>query len=248
MALGGRLSQHHNPFGQVVGEPIDAWAPRRRPERAAMVGRFCRLEPLVPALHGRSLYDGIQEDKEGRTWTYLLYGPFADEADFRAWLDQQAAGSDPLFFAVVDSRSGIALGLVSFLRIDPAAGAISVGHVIFAPSLRRTPAATECMYLMMRRAFDELGYRRCEWRCDSLNGKSRAAAERFGFTLEGVFRQAAVAKGRNRDTACFSIIDGEWPRVRDSFERWLEPVNFDSEGRQRLRLSDLRGGDTRGVD
>ena len=204
-----------------------------------MEGRFCRVEPLDLDRHAAQLYDGIVADHENRTWTYLYYGPFDREEDFQCWLAEAAASTDPLFFAVVDNTTGIALGLVSYLRIEEKAGAIAVGHIIFTPSLRRTPAATEGMYLMLRRVFDDLGYRRCEWRCDTLNAKSRAAAERFGFQLEGVFRQACVNKGRNRDTACFSLIDDEWPAIRDSFQRWLRPDNFDADGHQRERLSEM---------
>ncbi len=207
-----------------------------------MEGRFCRVEPLDLERHAAQLYAGIVADKERRTWTYLYYGPFEREDDFRTWLAAAAASADPLFFAVVDRASGVALGLLSYLRIEEAAGAIAVGHIIFAPSLRRTPAATEGMYLMLRGVFDGLGYRRCEWRCDSLNAKSRTAAQRFGFRLEGVFRQTTVNKGRNRDTACFSIIDGEWPAIRASFEHWLRPDNFDEGGQQRERLSALTCG------
>ncbi|CAA7620787.1 GNAT family N-acetyltransferase [Magnetospirillum sp. SS-4] len=233
------MSQEVNSLGQPVGEPIPGWTPRLRPPHTVMEGRFCRVEPLDAARHAAQLYAGIAEDVEGRTWTYLFYGPFESEAGFRAWLDDATASADPQFYAVVDRASGIALGVVSYLRIDAAAGAIAVGHIIFAPSLRRTPAATEGMYLMLRNAFDTLGYRRCEWRCDTLNTSSRNAAERYGFRFEGVFRQAAVNKGRNRDTACYSIIDGEWPHVRDSFQRWLRPNNFGADGRQRERLSTM---------
>ena len=204
-----------------------------------MEGRCCRVEPLDLDRHAAQLYAGIIDDRESRTWTYLYYGPFEREEDFRHWLADAAASSDPLFFAVVDHATGIALGLVSYLRMEEKSGAIAVGHIIFAPSLRRTPAATEGMFLMLRHVFDDLGYRRCEWRCDTLNAKSRAAAQRFGFQLEGVFRQASVNKGRNRDTACFSIIDTEWPAIRDSFEQWLSPDNFDANGLQIERLSDM---------
>ena len=236
------MSELLNELGQPVGNPVDGWTVRARPPRVEMAGRFCRVEPLDLERHAAQLYAGIIDDREHRTWTYLYYGPFEREDDFRTWLSAAAASIDPLFFAVVDLATGIALGLVSYLRIEAAGGAIAVGHIIFAPSLRRTPAATEGMYLMLRQVFDGLGYRRCEWRCDSLNAKSRAAAQRFGFRLEGVFRQATVNKGRNRDTACFSIIDREWPAIRASFEHWLRPENFDPAGRQRERLSELTQG------
>ncbi len=231
------MSHPVNGLGQPVGEPVPEWVARSRPLRQAMEGRFCRVEPLDMERHADQLYAGITEDVEGRTWTYLFYGPFQRREDFRAWLSAAVDSEDPLFYAVVDRESGIALGVLSYLRIEAGAGAIAVGHIIFAPSLRRTPAATEGMALMLGNAFDTLGYRRCEWRCDTLNTSSRHAAERFGFHLEGIFRQAAVNKGRNRDTACYSIIDGEWPHIRASFEHWLRPENFDADGGQRERLS-----------
>ncbi|RAU22274.1 GNAT family N-acetyltransferase [Paramagnetospirillum kuznetsovii] len=236
------MSDLTNRFGQPVGVPIPDWTTRPKPGRTTVQGQFCRLEPLDLARHTSQLYNAMVEDREGQTWTYLYYGPFKDEAEFQTWLGVAAASDDPQFYAVVDNVSGTALGMVGYLRIENTGGSISVGHIIFAPCLRRTPAATECMYLMLRRAFDELGYRRCEWRCDALNTSSRNAAQRFGFSLEGVFRQATVNKGRNRDTACFSIIDSEWPHIRDSFQRWLRPDNFDAEGRQRERLSVLNKG------
>ena len=204
-----------------------------------MEGRFCRLEPLDPDLHGPSLFEALAEEGEPPTWTYLFYGPFAGYDDFKTWLTGCAAGHDPLFYAIVDRAKGRALGLVSFLRIEPAVGAIAVGHVIYSPALRRVAAATEAIYLMFRRAFDQLGYRRCEWRCDTLNAASRAAAQRYGFRLEGIMRQSAVYKGRSRDTACYSIIDPEWPALRASFEHWLRPENFDEAGHQREHLSQL---------
>lgn len=234
------MSELLNHFGQPVGVPVPGWVPRNRPARTTTIGHFCRIEPLDISRHAAQLYDVIVADKEGQTWTYLYYGPFEREQDFLEWLTIAAASEDPQFYAVVDN-SGAAVGVVSYLRIDNTGGAIAVGHIIFAPCLRRTPAATECMYLMLRRAFDDLGYRRCEWRCDWLNEKSRAAAQRFGFRLEGVFRQATVNKGRNRDTACLSIIDSEWPAIRNNFEHWLRPENFDGDGHQRSRLSMMAG-------
>jgi RimJ/RimL family protein N-acetyltransferase len=207
-----------------------------------MIGRTCRVEPLDPARHGADLYAANGEDTEGRMWTYLSVGPFPDLAAYRAWLDEVALLDDPLFHAIVDAESGRAVGLAAYLRIDPANGVIEVGHLQFSPRLQRTVAATEAMYLMMRRAFDELDYRRYEWKCDSLNAPSRAAAERYGFRFEGIFRQAVVYKNRNRDTAWFAILDREWPSVRDAFERWLAPANFDGAGRQRTRLATWRAG------
>ncbi len=175
-------------------------------------------------------------------WTYLPVGPFADLDAYRAWVEGASRSTDPLFFAIVDAATGRAVGVASYLRIDPANGVIEVGHLQFSPRLQRTPAATEAIFLLMRHAFDDLGYRRFEWKCDSLNAPSRAAAERLGFQYEGTFRQAVVYKGRNRDTAWYAIVDGDWPTIRAGFEAWLSPGNFDGVGRQRVRLADLRAG------
>jgi len=169
-------------------------------------------------------------------WTYLFSGPFATEAAYHQWLAAREHSEDPLFFAVVDGATGRATGLASYLRIDPPHGVIEVGHIAFSPPLQRTPAATEAMHLMMKNVFD-LGYRRYEWKCDSLNAPSRRAAERLGFRFEGIFRQAVVYKGRNRDTAWYSIIDAEWPALKTAFERWLDPANFDAGGRQQSSLT-----------
>jgi RimJ/RimL family protein N-acetyltransferase len=228
-----------NALGQPVGVPVPGWTKRPPPPRTPLAGRFCRVEPLDPARHAADLFAANGDDPTGARWTYLAYGPFADEASFRAWVDEVSRRDDPLFHAIVDSASGRAVGVASLMRIDPANGVIEVGHINFSPRLARTPAATEAMYLLMRRVFDELGYRRYEWKCDSLNAASRAAAERLGFRYEGLFRQAVVYKGRNRDTAWFSILDSEWPALRQAFERWLDPANFDAGGRQRVRLADL---------
>ncbi|HEU5318638.1 MAG TPA: GNAT family protein, partial [Chloroflexota bacterium] len=179
-------------------------------------------------------------DVDGRMWTYLSVGPFDDVPTYRAWLESVAPGEDPLFHTIVDLKTGNPVGLAAYLRIDPPNGVIEVGHLQFSPLLQKTPVATEATYLMMRRALEELGYRRYEWKCDSLNAPSRAAAQRYGFTFEGIFRQAIVYRARNRDTAWFSILDHEWPTLKRAFERWLDPANFDRQGRQRARLADLR--------
>jgi RimJ/RimL family protein N-acetyltransferase len=202
-----------------------------------MSGRFCRLEPLDPAKHASDLHAAYTAG-DGRSWSYLAMGPFTTLESFQQWLNSIYQGSDPLFFAIVDLASGKALGMVSYLRIAPVSGSIEVGHVHYSPALQRSPIATETMYLMMRWAF-EAGYRRYEWKCDALNAGSRRAAERLGLTFEGIFRQATVYKGRSRDSAWYSAIDSEWPRLRSAFETWLSPDNFDSEGRQKLRLSEL---------
>ncbi|MBX9591734.1 MAG: GNAT family N-acetyltransferase [Hyphomonadaceae bacterium] len=232
---------------QPVGFMLPHWAPRPAPPRTVMEGRFCRLEPLDPARHARDLYAASELDAEGRNWTYLFVGPFAAFESYRAWLDEVAKADDPLFHAIVDRKTGKAVGVATFMRIDPPNGVIEVGNINYSPLLQRTPAATEAMFLMMGRVFDELGYRRYEWKCDTLNAPSRAAALRLGFRYEGLFRQAVVYKGRNRDTAWFSIIDGEWPALKRAYEQWLAPENFDAAGRQRRKLTELvaaaRGGD-----
>jgi RimJ/RimL family protein N-acetyltransferase len=171
-------------------------------------------------------------------WTYLAYGPFAGMDAYVAWMGRVCQAPDPLFYAIVEKATGKALGVASYLRIDPANGSIEVGHIAYSPQLQRTPAATEAMYLLMEQAF-ALGYRRYEWKCDSLNAPSRAAAERLGFTFEGIFRQAVIYKGRNRDTAWYAMIDKEWPALQAAFRQWLAPENFDVQGRQRERLTDL---------
>jgi RimJ/RimL family protein N-acetyltransferase len=227
-----------NHLNQPIGLPLPGWEPARLPARETLEGRFCRLEPLDPERHAAGLHAANGLDAEGVNWTYLPYGPFDTPGAYRAWMEETCRGEDPLFYAVVDPATGGATGVASYLRIDPANGSIEVGHINYSPLLQRTPAATEAMYLMMERVF-ELGYRRYEWKCNALNAPSRDAAARLGFSFEGVFRQAAVVKGRNRDTAWYSVIDGEWPALREAFLRWLDPSNFDGRGRQRTRLSAL---------
>jgi RimJ/RimL family protein N-acetyltransferase len=203
-----------------------------------MAGRYCRVEPLDPARHAEDLFRANALDAAGRNWTYLSYGPFPTVDAYRAWMQTHCLGDDPLFHTIVDSASGRAVGVASYMRIDSRNGSIEVGHINYSMLLQRKPAATETMYLMMKRAF-ELGYRRYEWKCDALNAPSRAAAQRLGFSFEGVFRQATVYKGRSRDTAWYATIDSEWPELERAFLRWLDPANFDAQGNQRLRLSDL---------
>ena len=204
-----------------------------------MVGRFCRIEPLDPGRHAADLFAANSLDADGRNWTYLFQEPFENLASYRAWLEQLAKADDPLFHTIVDLETGKAVGVAAFMRIDRTMGVIEVGNINYSPLLQRKPAATEAMFLMMARVFDELGYRRYEWKCDSLNAPSRAAALRLGFQYEGLFRQAIVYKGRNRDTCWFSIIDSEWPRLKRVYERWLAPDNFNDEGKQRRSLGEL---------
>jgi RimJ/RimL family protein N-acetyltransferase len=205
-----------------------------------MHGRFCRLEPLSAAAHTSCLFSSHSLDHEGRNGTYLPDGPFASLAEYARWVEWAEAQRDPQFFAIVDGASGQAAGTASYLRSEPAMGAIAVGHLAFSPLLQRTTAATEVMYRMMRRAFAELGYQRYERKCNSLNAPSVAAAKRIGFTFEGTFRQMHVVKGRNRDTSWLSIIDGEWPALKRALEGWLAPENFDAAGKQRRSLAELR--------
>lgn len=227
-----------NQLNQPVGLVVENWTPPPHPPHEAMAGRLCRLEPLDPQRHAAELYAANALDREGRSWTYLPYGPFASLEEYRSWLEQSCRASDPLFYAIVDANTGTAMGVASYLRITPASGSIEVGHLNYSPLLQRTPAATEAMYLMMAHAF-ELGYRRYEWKCNALNAPSRAAAQRLGFSFEGVFRHATVIKGRNRDTAWYAAIDVEWPALKAAFEQWLTADNFDEAGKQRTKLSDL---------
>jgi RimJ/RimL family protein N-acetyltransferase len=233
------MSEQVNHLGQPIGFPLPGWTPPPPPPREPMAGRYCRVEPLDPRRHAAELFEANRRDGEGRMWTYLAVGPFATLESYLEWMHASCGGDDPLFHAIVSASTGRAVGVASYLRIEPKNGSIEVGHLAFSPLLQRTPAATEAMYLMMRRAF-ELGYRRYEWKCDALNAPSRAAAERYGFTFEGIFRQATVYKGRNRDTAWYSVLDREWPALEAAFARWLEPANFDAEGRQRASLAQLR--------
>lgn len=229
-----------NAFDQPIGPAMPEWTARARPPRALIVGQYCRLEPLEADRHAADLYQAFSAAPDGRDWTYLTAGPFENEASYFAHATKIAAGDDPLHHGVIDLKTGRAIGTLSLMRMDPANGVIEVGNVAFSPSLKRTRAATEAQYLLMRRAFDELGYRRYEWKCDSLNAPSRAAAARLGFQFEGIFRNAVVYNGRSRDTAWYSITDLEWPLVRAGFEQWLSPENFNDRGEQLAGLSALR--------
>jgi RimJ/RimL family protein N-acetyltransferase len=234
------MDPERNHLNQPIGFVVPGWRPARVPAGDPIEGTFCRLEKLDPSRHADDLFDANSLDTEGRNWTYLPYGPFDSLNSYRAWLDQICTTRDPLFYAILDSTQNRAIGVASYLRIDPDNGSIEVGHINYSPLLQRTIAATEAMFLMMKHAF-ELGNRRYEWKCNALNATSRVAAQRLGFSFEGVFRQAGVVKGRNRDTAWYAVIDQEWPALRDAFMRWLDPSNFDAQGRQRARLSDLTG-------
>jgi len=228
-----------NDLGQPIGFPLPNWKPCAPPPTTPMVGTHCRLERLNIDAHAQDLFDANMTDTEGRIWTYMGYGPFDDVALYKEWVTSQALGDDPLFHAIIDLTTNKAVGVASYLRIEPPIGSIEVGHINYSPLLQKTVAATEAMYLMMARVFDELGYRRYEWKCDNANAKSRGAAARLGFTFEGVFRQCTIYKGRNRDTAWFSILDSEWPALKAAYQEWLDPDNFDGDGQQKKALSGL---------
>jgi RimJ/RimL family protein N-acetyltransferase len=228
-----------SPPTQPIGPSIDSHA-AKRPERVTLKGRWITLVPLDPHAHAEALYEGSHGDVARESvWTYLFNGPFATLADFAADIDVKAKAADPHYFAIIDNSSGRAVGYESLMRIDPPNRVIEVGGILYAPSMQRSPGGTEAQYLLARYVFDELGYRRYEWKCNALNAPSRRAAERFGFTFEGIFRQHMIVKGRDRDTAWFAMLDSEWPARKAAYERWLAPDNFDSEGRQKIALSAL---------
>lgn len=219
-----------------VGVPVPAWSPPPVPHGDILTGQYAVLAPLSAEDHAALLYRAyVGQD---HVWDYLPYGPFSSAAQYHRWARDHGGQADPFFYAVQNLESGAWEGVASFLRVAPAAGSIEVGHINFSPALQRTRAATEAMFLMMGWAF-EAGYRRYEWKCDALNAPSRRAAQRLGLSYEGVFRQATVVKGRNRDTAWFAAIDAEWPALKEAFEVWLAPGNFTSDGQQKERLGDL---------
>jgi RimJ/RimL family protein N-acetyltransferase len=234
-----------NAYGQPIGDPIPDWQPRSRLDVQTLTGSYCRLERLDPARHADDLFTADQADAYDTSWTYLPYGPFAHRADYTAWVTDVATEPDPYFFAVVDTderspMSGRAVGVLSLMRVQPEAGSIEVGHIHFSPALQHRRAGTEAHYLLGTYVFDQLGYRRYEWKCDALNEPSRRAANRLGFQFEGILRQSQIVKRRNRDTAWYAIIDAEWAGLREAFQAWLAPDNFDAQGRQRSALQAWR--------
>lgn len=223
---------------QNVGPALPGWVPPPRPNVTRLTGQYAQLERLDATRHAADLFNAYSG--HDALWTYMPVGPFHSAAQFHRWAAQAATEADPMAFAIRDLSTGRAVGQASFLRITPDGGSIEVGFIAFSPALQKTRAAAEAMMLMMQWAF-EAGYRRYEWKCDALNLPSRRAAQRLGFSYEGVFRQATVVKGRNRDTAWFAVIDSEWPALKAAFEAWLAPENFDETGAQAERLSDLTG-------
>ncbi len=225
---------------QTVGYKVENWTERPALTCAPLLGKYCRLEPLDSEKHFKDLAEVFVGYDIASHWTYLSYGPFATPKEFGKWLIWAQAQTDKFFFAVIDQVSELAVGMTSYLGMKPEFGSVEIGHINFSPRLRRRTAATEAIYLMMKRPFDDLGYRRVEWQCDCLNLKSRRAGERFGFTFEGVLRQTRVYKGRNRDSAWFSVLDSEWDRVKQGFEAWLDADNFDTDGVQKATLRACR--------
>ncbi len=234
------MAYYHNSFEQPVGFSVPDWKDCQMPQRSMVSGNLCRVEALEPEKHTKDLFNAFVEKSDGSEWTYLSYGPFNSLDVFESWIKQVSKENDPVYFAIIDLKTEKPTGICAYLRIQPANGVIELGKIHFSQLLKKTTIATEAMYLMMRRIFDELGYRRCEWKCDSLNAASRNTALRLGFTYEGIFRQALVYKGRNRDTAWYSVIDKNWPVLKNSFEKWLIPENFNSKGEQIRRLSEIR--------
>jgi len=219
-------------------------SPAKAPSRIRLEGRLVTIVPLDPVAHADSLYQGSHGDEKNGLWRYLFDGPYPSRSAFDASLKQKAASEDPLYFAILDNRSSLAVGQAAYLRITPAHRVIEVGAILFTPTIQKTAGATEAMYLMARHAFEDLGNRRYEWKCDALNAPSRRAALRLGFQFEGIFRQHMIIKGRNRNTAWFAMLDRDWPRIKANFERWLDPANFDSAGNQKISLSALNAQTT----
>lgn len=228
---------YENEFNQSISFTLPQWQTAKKPQKTRIVGGYSILEPLNPFEHAATLFELFCLDNSG--WTYLPYGPFYAYQEFYNWLSEKADSDDPLFYTILDAKTNLPIGISSYLRITPEHGVVEVGHLHFSTRLKRTPAATEAMYLMMNYAFEELGYRRYEWKCDSLNQPSRNAAERLGFKFEGIFRQNFIYKNRNRDTAWFSIIDSEWFVLKGRFQKWLHGDNFDAQGKQILSLKKI---------
>jgi len=232
------MSQIVNNLNQPLGEPVSDWKPPAIPDQQTIEGQYCILEPLSANKHAQSLFGANTQDTHGAMWTYLPYGPFDTIEEYLEWMDNTCTDRDPLFFAITNTSNGEASGIAAYMRINNNAGSMEVGHLAYSPRLQKTPAATEAMFLLMRNAF-ELGYRRYEWKCNALNANSCNAALRLGFSFEGIFRQSNVIKGRNRDTAWFAMTDNDWPNMKAAYLQWLDIANFDAQGKQKKRLSDL---------
>ncbi|MBV9913883.1 MAG: GNAT family N-acetyltransferase [Sinobacteraceae bacterium] len=234
------MSQRSNEYGQPIGVAVPDWTERPRPARVVLQGQYSRIEPVDVARHAADLFEAYMEAPDGRYWTYLFSERPEAAESFSAYLSNLSRSQDPLHYTILDAAANRAVGTAALMRIEPVHGVIEVGSITFAPRMQGTRIGTEAMYLLARYVFDELGYRRYEWKCDSLNAPSRRAALRYGFSFEGIFRQAILYKGRNRDTAWYSIISPEWPLLRAAFESWLQPTNFDEAGRQKRSLAEIR--------
>lgn len=231
--------QEKNEFGQVLGQFIENWKPCQRPSHAPIQGNYCILEPLEINQYAGKLFEVLNINNRGESWTYLPYGPFNSLNQFKDCLEKIQSDCDTLLYVISDNKTKEIVGMVGYMRMNPTHGVIEIGHVHFSALIKQTTLATETIYLLLKRVFDQYGYRRCEWKCNHLNEPSRKAAKRFGFTFEGIFRQNFVYKNRNRDTAWFSMLDNEWPALKHRFETWLNPSNFSADGQQILKLSDI---------
>lgn len=233
------MAHQLNHYGQPIGLDVADWTGCSRPSGETLSGKYCRLEHVNPQKHAHSLFEAYQQATDQRDWTYLSVGPFSDRQEFQCYLELQSQSKDPLHYIVVDQATNKALGTLALMRIDDKNGVVEVGFVIYSPALKHSRIATEAQYLLMSYALGSLGFRRYEWKCDSLNAASRSAALRLGFQFEGIFRQLVIYKGRTRDTAWFSIIDSEWPHLEQAYDTWLNESNFDSSGKQKISLSQL---------
>ncbi|PPC77575.1 GNAT family N-acetyltransferase [Pokkaliibacter plantistimulans] len=233
------MSARVNEYNQPIGQDLSGWIPAAHPEQEVFTGKFCCLERLNVERHAEELYEAFQASSDNSNWTYLPYGPFSTYEEYREFLLGMEGLKDPFHYTVIDQSTKKAVGTISLMRVDTMNGVIEIGHVVYSPRMQRTPISTEVMALLLSYIFDKLGYRRLEWKCDSLNGPSRAAAERFGFKFEGVFRQLQVTQRRNRDTAWYSIIDSEYAVFKSAYDTWLDSNNFDESGYQLSKLGKM---------
>ena len=228
-----------NELGQPIGESLANWSSAQFPSYIAFEGSFCRIEPIDVKRHAEELFEAYAVDIDNKMWTYMSYGPFKSVENVQQWLEHASQKTDPQFYVLIEKKTNKAVGLSSYMRIKPEHGVIEVGGISFSPLLQRTAIATEIMYLMMKRVFEELGYRRYEWKCDALNTASCNAAIRFGFSYDGTFRKHIVYQNRSRDTAWYSMLDDEWPLLKLAYEQWLAPENFNNNGQQLIKLSEF---------
>ncbi|WKX26183.1 GNAT family N-acetyltransferase [Tatumella ptyseos] len=228
-----------NEFQQPIGEPVINWQGAQCPTKTMINGQYCRLEPISMAAHSQALFDAFSQAEDERDWTYLLSGPFHELAEYQIYLSRLETLNDPLHYAIIDLSTQLAVGSIALMRSDPQQGVIEIGSVTYSPQLKRTRLATEAISLLLHYTLRELGYRRVEWKCNAHNHPSRAAALRLGFTYEGLFRQAMVARGHNRDTTWYSIIDSDFPALQVAYQQWLAAENFDQTGQQRQKLGKL---------